>query len=226
MLSINDHPDIRVSTHSRPKAAGYGKLSMSDAQVLFQHTAARRRLGWRGSRGAAVGSVSTHSRPKAAGFVTALWLCRTYVSTHSRPKAAGAALAVLGRVVVVSTHSRPKAAGYYFQKRISNHKVSTHSRPKAAGIFPDLKKDELFVSTHSRPKAAGEAAQKAKAQQESFNTQPPEGGWIHLTTSQGEDVQFQHTAARRRLGSKRDCRYSACMFQHTAARRRLECHLP
>ena len=55
-----------VSTHSRPKAAGSGINVLSKAK-LFQHTAARRRLGqnWQASLGA--WSVSTHSRPKAAG---------------------------------------------------------------------------------------------------------------------------------------------------------------
>ena len=47
MLSINDHPDIRVSTHSRPKAAG--KNNIADCLSFV---------------------VSTHSRPKAAGVIT------------------------------------------------------------------------------------------------------------------------------------------------------------
>ena len=34
----------------------------------------------------------------------------------------------------------------------------------------------------------------------SFNTQPPEGGWIKLKKINGLAVRFQHTAARRRLG--------------------------
>ena len=34
------------------------------------------------------------------------------------------------------------------------------------------------VSTHSRPKAAGAANQWASYRHHSFNTQPPEGGWL------------------------------------------------
>ena len=34
------------------------------------------------------------------------------------------------------------------------------------------------VSTHSRLKAAGKAVKTFIAAQESFNTQPPEGGWL------------------------------------------------
>ena len=35
-----------------------------------------------------------------------------------------------------------------------------------------------LVSTHSRPKAAGCNQGKAKTRKHSFNTQPPEGGWV------------------------------------------------
>ncbi len=34
------------------------------------------------------------------------------------------------------------------------------------------------VSTHSRPKAAGKKTETARIFDRSFNTQPPEGGWI------------------------------------------------
>ena len=33
----------------------------------------------------------------------------------------------------------------------------------------------------------------------SFNTQPPEGGWLIRTTIDKKSLWFQHTAARRRL---------------------------
>ena len=57
---------IKVSTHSRPKAAG--------ARVGLQCFQS---------------SVSTHSRPKAAGARVGLQCFQSSVSTHSRPKAAG-----------------------------------------------------------------------------------------------------------------------------------------
>ena len=56
-----------VSTHSRPKAAGKPR-QWSAFQVLFQHTAARRRLvAIQAMGGGYLSLVSTHSRPKAAG---------------------------------------------------------------------------------------------------------------------------------------------------------------
>ena len=32
-----------------------------------------------------------------------------------------------------------------------------------------------------------------------FNTQPPEGGWLFFSLAAGQRLGFQHTAARRRL---------------------------
>ena len=58
----------------------------------------------------------------------------------------------------------------------------------------------ILVSTHSRPKAAGYIAQQEFVEFSSFNTQPPEGGWLIKKVVQAEEKQFQHTAARRRLG--------------------------
>ena len=56
-----------VSTHSRPKAAGY-VADFDTAADLFQLTAARRRLGQEISGRECNYVVSTHSRPKAAGI--------------------------------------------------------------------------------------------------------------------------------------------------------------
>ncbi len=57
-----------VSTHSRPKAAGRALLMARRVKFLFQHTAARRRLGLIPDVVTWVAVVSTHSRPKAAGY--------------------------------------------------------------------------------------------------------------------------------------------------------------
>ena len=55
--------------------------------------------------------------------------------------------------------------------------VSTHSRPKAAGVGFIFYRHSRMVSTHSRPKAAGDTVQLTHIPTNSFNTQPPEGGW-------------------------------------------------
>ena len=57
---------FKVSTHSRPKAAGK-HWSINGHFKRFQHTAARRRLDGLTQQNVADITVSTHSRPKAAG---------------------------------------------------------------------------------------------------------------------------------------------------------------
>ena len=64
-----------VSTHSRPKAAGPTRTFLGACYLLFQHTAARRRLESIGQNGKTTKTVSTHSRPKAAGsFPPMRWI--------------------------------------------------------------------------------------------------------------------------------------------------------
>ena len=55
----------------------------------------------------------------------------------------------------------------------------------------------------------------------SFNTQPPEGGWVLKPSGVLIFKWFQHTAARRRLGWPIYIQPTHKRFQHTAARRRL-----
>ena len=79
---------VKVSTHSRPKAAGCDT--------------ARRGLNRR----------RFNSQPPEGGwFITQIHPRRNTVSTHSRPKAAGRRLMHPFKMLDVSTHSRPKAAG-------------------------------------------------------------------------------------------------------------------
>ena len=62
----------------------------------------------------------------------------------------------LGNAKAVSTHSRPKAAGYTLAQYAADERVSTHSRPKAAG------RSLIAIFNYIT----------------SFNSQPPEGGWL------------------------------------------------
>ena len=79
--------NIRVSTHSRPKAAG-DKDAVIYPPYWFQHTAARRRLVAFQEFFADSGLVSTHSRPKAAGTI-AQPVCRLSVSFNTQPPEGG-----------------------------------------------------------------------------------------------------------------------------------------
>ncbi len=166
-----------VSTHSRPKAAGRqdnclplqvacfntqppeGGWRLNKIQagfcVWFQHTAARRRLEASDNDG-----VQSHR----------------FQHTAARRRLDGYKSVVV-RTVRVSTHSRPKAAGEAECARLLNQLVSTHSRPKAAGCGLPVRRVGVEVSTHSRPKAAGPVHKQTVSFGNSFNTQPPEGGW-------------------------------------------------
>ena len=56
--------------------------------------------------------------------------------------------------------------------------VSTHSRLKAAAHERFFRIIKLLVSTHSRLKAAERSGLYRLERTQSFNTQPPEGGWF------------------------------------------------
>ena len=212
------------------------------------------------------GQVSTHSRPKAAGLSFGwLNLPTKLVSTHSRPKAAGNRFCPLSvRSVFQHTAARRRLAdkgfaynpGRMFQHTAARRRlvqfrgqprlllpVSTHSRPKAAGCATTTSAIRRFWFQHTAARRRlGRGLQRLGGGQ-SFNTQPPEGGWgatmktftqIRVSTHSRpkaagrvwiwqarKKVWFQHTAARRRLGLNEIKSSLHHVFQHTAARRRL-----
>ena len=142
-----------VSTHSRPKAAGATVCHLTRTK-MFQHTAARRRLAGELEKYFHNTAVSTHSRPKAADNPSYNNLRkRLFQHTAARRRLHNRLLFDCRRSV--STHSRPKAAALTFADDVQDVKVSTHSRPKAAGGLRTRHTESC-----------------------SFNTQPPEGGWL------------------------------------------------
>ena len=165
----------KVSTHSRPKAAGQKSGVQSQT--------------W---------SVSTHSRPKAAGLRRkrqSLWIFgfntqppeggwqiprgnqKAWQCFNTQPPEGGWVEYTTTKILLwVSTHSRPKAAGPPSISALLKLPVSTHSRPKAAGNAARAMPSSAGVSTHSRPKAAAASS----------CTPLPK-------------TLFQHTAARRWL---------------------------
>ncbi len=59
----------------------------------------------------------------------------------------------------------------------------------------DQNDEDFVVSTHSRLKAAGRSKSWSKHFCDSFNTQPPEGGWLVDKVITFANTLFQHTAA-------------------------------
>ena len=142
-----------VSTHSRPKAAAREQLR-AYAEVLFQHTAARRRLPllrdresmpcWfqhTAARRRLPRLIYTYNRPHKFQHTAARRRLRlgaggggacVTVSTHSRPKAA-ARIAPRRRIRVAGFNTQPPEGGCKtYAARAEGAHVSTHSRPKAA----------------------------------------------------------------------------------------------
>ena len=167
-----------VSTHSRPKAAGY-LLYNHRPRILFQHTAARRRLEVELVAQRLQNGVSTHSRPKAAGAkfeAVRAWLA---VSTHSRPKAAGQFFQGSWHTNIVSTHSRPKAAGRHIRRHIGMRQFQhTAARRRLARWFLPVPMPPAFQHTAARRRLV--SISQFFIVSVSFNTQPPEGGWFLL----------------------------------------------
>ena len=122
--------------------------------VMFQHTAARRRLDFR--RPFVIKKTGFNTQPPEGGWPSRPSERKTTPCFNTQPPEGG--WVVKGfkpEIDAVSTHSRPKAAGQEVQTGWERVIVSTHSRPKAAGRYGHLRKESKNVSTHSRPKAAG-----------------------------------------------------------------------
>ena len=149
--------------------------------ILFQHTAARRRLGFE-LVGLPFPLACFNTQPPEGGWAKRLQDVRTWVSFNTQPPEGGwEDIEKAAARVKVSTHSRPKAAGRKLGK-FDRNKLCFNTQPPEGGW---LKGNLVFqadsaVSTHSRPKAAGCKYAHAKS----------------ITKS------FQHTAARRRLDSE------------------------
>ena len=83
-----------------------------------------------------------------------------------------------GGYEIVSTHSRPKAAVIAVKRYDGKCKVSTHSRPKAAEIL-SFRVWFRYVFQHTAARRRLRHKGQFSDGLESFNTQPPEGGWVN-----------------------------------------------
>ena len=166
-----------VSTHSRPKAAGFVHNSCLQfgsgfntqppeggwqraacawyVDTVFQHTAARRRLDCFADFIIQMIRVSTHSRPKAAGrrmrFRT--HRCRRF---NTQPPEGGWVKEHFFRILRCCFNTQPPEGGW-------NGSVSTRFKAACFNTQP--------------PEGGWKYRRPRNASRQSFNTQPPEGGW-------------------------------------------------
>ena len=168
---------------------------------VFQHTAARRRLGKSVEDLARVYEVSTHSRPKAAGLRQASQCRSRHVSTHSRPKAAGLSLRN-GKLLSLRFNTQPPEGGWAKKIEFTSVKLCFNTQPPEGGW-----------SCWYEEAVSGTKFQHTAARRRLGRKRPKTKG----------NTMFQHTAARRRLGRYKHRWITYQTFQHTAARRRLAC---
>ena len=167
---------------------------------VFQHTAARRRLGFSDGSRIAI----------ACGF-------------NTQPPEGGWSENPTLRICIDGFNTQPPEGGWIEKfDKICRSIVSTHSRPKAAGKtkLNNGNAKQKFQHTAARRRLARHLISDALCRR--FNTQPPEGGWPTTGTMPFCLSGFQHTAARRRLAKQMIDAKKAAKFQHTAARRRLD----
>ena len=96
-------------------------------------------------------------------------------------------------------NTQPPEGGWFVVTLYQSQQKGFNTQPPEGGWGGGRVGNEIFVvSTHSRPKAAGMASRE----------------FVYF-------IEFQHTAARRRLGIYLSRTIPLNRFQHTAARRRL-----
>ena len=172
-----------VSTHSRPKAAGFCVWLILPVVM-----------------------VSTHSRPKAAGFMRRNQNNELQVSTHSRPKAAGY-LMFCNRFFFVCFNTQPPEGGWMpfeHQSVIILKFQHTAARRRLEILLCRTHWSLMFQHTAARRRLeaflsvdlAGDWFQHTAARRRlesvlylhllgatCFNTQPPEGGWLRHSSN-------------------------------------------
>ena len=125
-------PKYRFNT--QPPEGGWDFFLIGlDKVLMFQHTAARRRLAKEFGYSLADIKVSTHSRPKAAGPDSSVNIAKAIVSTHSRPKAAGRNDVITFGILWFQHTAARRRLDRPERHLLGFSDVSTHSRPKAAG---------------------------------------------------------------------------------------------
>ena len=169
---------LLVSTRSRPKAAGIS-ISLTDKR----------------------GFVSTRSRPKAAGFVCLApipepcgfntqppeggWTIRNLSPAkrggfNTQPPEGGWLPIPSDQALRRSFNTQPPEGGWAkISANLRPNFLFQHAAARRRLVYRELRRVHVdAVSTRSRPKAAGFVCIARGISLLSFNTQPPEGGWV------------------------------------------------
>ncbi len=170
---------------------------MANQIIVFQHTAARRRLRTCGliTEKIIEGFQHTAARRRLPTQLVPLSMS-LIVSTHSRAEAAaGDNLTGQGEGDDVSTHSRAEAAAKQEEDRYNKRIVSTHSRAEAAAI-DHIKRSHGESCFNTQPRGGGCTWRpRLLGVRRSFNTQPRGGGCTHLFLIRNQDLVSTHSRA-------------------------------
>ena len=188
---------------------------------LFQHTAARRRLGLQvrrltptecfntqppeGGWKVVVSSMffrfmfqHTAARRRLVRIIVRFYIAFKFQHTAARRRLV-AADGTRWKRQIVSTHSRPKAAGAVYLPPMRAI-AGFNTQPPEGGWCRHIINGLYPRSFNTQPPEGGwRRVRPPSAQRRRFNTQPPEGGWPTKPPSKPSTAWFQHTAARRRL---------------------------
>ena len=103
-----------VSTHSRPEAAGILDRFTSAEGILFQLTAARRRLGSTDSD-ASIFSLGFNSQPPGGGWIIELALRFADMGFNSQPPGGGWSSSIRYILALACFNSQPPGGGWHLE---------------------------------------------------------------------------------------------------------------
>ena len=189
----------KVSTHSRPKAAGFDKFN-----------------------GIPLPFVSTHSRPKAAGLSRLIFPTFLMRFNTQPPEGGWESERVDFTVNGGFQHTAARRRLVHESLFLVYCDLFQHTAARRRLGLKKVSDSPLgLVSTHSRPKAAGNGSPASLVRATLFQHTAARRRLAGVSVCSGSFLPFQHTAARRRLEVHNDYIFMARRFQHTAARRRL-----
>ena len=147
---------VKKCFNTQPPEGGWVRTFQFVQPVLFQHTAARRRLGAKKAMSTIqITFQHTAARRRLVGSLILLNFTNKFQHTAARRRLDSTACNIAPEFMFQHTAARRRLARTDF-KQTGKQKVSTHSRPKAAGASIGFSNRQTFC----------------------FNTQPPEGGWL------------------------------------------------
>ena len=150
---------------------------------LFQHTAARRRLAQKEPK--TRGAPRFNTQPPEGGWTKNYPKTAPTIRFNTQPPEGGWGVSTPDCGCIGCFNTQPPEGGWDVQKWLRKFNgVSTHSRPKAAGLMlPSAVEVRNWFQHTAARRRLGFALCCSLKRNRSFNTQPPEGGWILFSNS-------------------------------------------